>query len=418
MEAGTNVLLPLDLVQRISDIPNFRCWLFNHIYFKGPTSWAQFRSDSERATEGLVQKRLKILTTSPHLGSYVKHLTVTMKDGRNDPDIPALLNHFTGLRSLSLASISFRGQALWDWFTPAFRKSIGRLCRLSTLETLNLNKLRGVPASLFLTNQSLASISLAGSCPLFDVSSPDVASISESSLPLTLNVSDVDLAELDLEDIVTQANAFFHRVHTLKGSTTWEGESSVAFSAFLSLLAGISPLEHLSVTLSTEYATRSPTVPPPNLLGSLTQIRGLKVLTLTGRDAARSYPLRYFVSALPRVVSSLDTTSLERLSLNIIGVKYQDLSTLCGSQSLGSKSSDSLDAILASRHERGTLAALREVRLTIQIDRTEFNMKLEEANRAVREAGFLSSLPVEMVRVVLKSKVGNVMYDSRQFVVG
>jgi hypothetical protein len=358
-----------------------------------------------------------------------------MKDGRNDPDIPALLNHFTGLRSLSLASISFRGQAPWDWFTPAFRKSVGRLCRLSTLETLNLNKFRGVPASLFLTNQSLASISLAGSWPLFEFSSPDVVSISESSLPLTLNVSDVDLAELDLEGIVTQANAFFRRVHTLKGSTTWEGESSIAFSTFLSLLADISPLEHLSVTLSTEYATRSmsfppsithmdlithtgPTVPPPSLLGSLTQIRGLKVLTLTGRDAARSYPLRYFVSALPRVISSLDTTSLERLSLNILGVKYQDLSTLCGSQNLGSKSSDSLDAILASRHERGTLAALREVRLTIQIDRTEFNMKLEEANRAVREAGFLSSLPVEMVRVVLKSKVGNVMYDSRQSVVG
>ena len=202
----TSGFLPLDLVQQISDIvannhdlrttvqrENVRdiksCTLVSRVFaaafqphlFQRTSVSGAIEGESKR-TEGMVQKRLRILTSSPHLGSYVRFLTVTMKDGRNDHDVPALLNRLTAVKSLSLASISFRGRAPWGWFTLSFRAAIARLCGLPTLETLNLNKLEAVPASLFLSNQSLTSVSLAGSLPIFDFSSPHVVPFTESTL--------------------------------------------------------------------------------------------------------------------------------------------------------------------------------------------------------------------------------------------
>lgn len=159
--------------------------------------------------------------------------------------------------------------------------------------------------------------------------------------------------------------------------------------------------------------TLHPDVPPHRLLHSLSHLKGLHGLTLSIKQAPRIFQ-HHFISALAHAIAELDTTSLEHFSMSMLGVNHDHVRSLCGPQGLGSTTHDSLSEVLATRFNEGKLERLENAEITIQLDRSEFNQRLEEPRRLVREATFLPSLPAEKVRVVLKPKVGDVMYDSRQ----
>lgn len=154
-------------------------------------------------------------------------------------------------------------------------------------------------------------------------------------------------------------------------------------------------------------------VAPHRLLHSFADLKGIKRLSLSIKQPPGTY-LQSFVAALPHTIGSLDTSSLQHLSISILGLDHHRLPYLCGPDGLASISPDSLDGTLSTKLASGELERLEGVTITIQIDRSEFNQQLEAPRRLVREAVFLPSLPAQKVRVVLKPKVGEVMYDSRQ----
>ncbi|KAJ3537631.1 hypothetical protein NMY22_g5515 [Coprinellus aureogranulatus] len=424
MASNPTTALPLDVLRQVADILSSdgrrrsviqqdmrRASLVSHTFAQAFQPHI-FHKTFIIGTPSHILKRLQILSSSPNteLGTYVKHLSLTLNGPYSENALPPLLRYFSEIQSLSVLGLGHSSS--WTLLSLDFQKSMARLCKRPTLATLSLNQLRGVPAALFASNQSLATVSLSGSAPAFD--SRDLGgdiSATASVLPLSLNLLDVDLTRYDLPNVLRGARAFFSRVRTLKGTTSWEPERNGSFNEFISLMAGMAKLEHLEVAIDRQYIDGI-CVPPRQLLESLSSIKkGLKSFTLTTRSPTRFY-LEHFVSALPHILTVLDTSHLQTLSLVITALPDYDTRVSNLISALGSSIPGSLDHILTIRQSEGRLGALERVNVTIQVERSEYNQRLDRLRRVVREAVMLPSLPRERVKLVVKSKTGDLIYES------
>lgn len=260
--------LPLEIVRRIADlVANTtdgrrrstialdvqNCSLVNLTFASAFQPHIFHRTYLTGMPDPRVQKRLDILLASPHLAAYVKHLTLTLNDAfvQSSLVLPSLLDRFTSLKSLTLAFFSCRIR--WELLWSSFRASVKRLSELPTLETLNLNEVEGVPASLFMANRSLIGVSISGSSPVFDLSPAEDTITQDPSLPLSFNATDVDLAKFNVDDVFTRAKGFFSRTRSFSGTASWTPDKNTSFNTFVSLLAKTSRLERLEVTTDREY---------------------------------------------------------------------------------------------------------------------------------------------------------------------
>jgi hypothetical protein len=198
---------------------------------------------------GHPRKQLDILTSSPHIGVYLKRLTLMMHDGGDETVLCAIFDggFLTSLKSLTILGNHWASRRIpWSALSEPFTSSIQRFCSDSqTLQTLNLLRLDGIPASVF-AQPALTSICLAASRPIFNFPEPHIA---PSRLPLSLNICGVDFSGFQLEDVVKRGRGFFSRVHSLKATTSWRPEPNAAFDKFLSLIAPLSHLESLDVSI-------------------------------------------------------------------------------------------------------------------------------------------------------------------------
>lgn len=260
--------LPLDILRRVAeliansdgrkriiiqDIQN--CSLVSLLFASAFQPHLFHRTYISGVSDDRVRKRLNILTSSPHLAAYVKHLTLTMSDGQSSPSLPLLLGFLTSLKSLSLAFFSCTTP--WQQFTPSFRASVERLCELPSLETLNLNQVDGVPASLFMSNRNLANISISRSAPHFSSLQIEEGEAVDRPVPLSLNIANVDLTKVDLNETFDRATRFFSRVVSLHGTASWRPEKNAAFNTFIILLSRVSQMQYLDVTADCEYVNDS-----------------------------------------------------------------------------------------------------------------------------------------------------------------
>lgn len=172
-----------------------------------------------------------------------------MHDGGDETVLCAIFDggFLTSLKSLTILGNHWTSRRIpWSSFSEPFTSSIQRFCSDSqTLETLNLLRLDGIPASVF-AQPALTSICLGASRPIFNFPEPHIA---PSTLPLSLNICGVDFSGFQLEDVVKRGRGFFSRVHSLKATTSWRPEQNAAFDKFLSLIAPLSHLESLDVSV-------------------------------------------------------------------------------------------------------------------------------------------------------------------------
>jgi hypothetical protein len=143
----------------------------------------------------------------------------------------------------------------------------------------------------------------------------------------------------------------------------------------------------------------------------LSPLKGLKSLTLSTDRPKPPAQWRAFLTMVSAAFEEMDTRQLKELTLAVNDVELLFLSQVCNPE-LGW---DLLDGSILSKLESRRLSRLETISIDIGIKRTAnyIPIRVRNPTALIEDVVFLPSFPVEKTRVVLKSNVGEVMYDSQ-----
>lgn len=134
------------------------------------------------------------------------------------------------------------------------------------------------------------------------------------------------------------------------------------------------------------------------------RLRGLRDVTLSSDNAGDT--LR-FVAYLSHAIHLLDASQLERLSIHISKLTFDSAPDMFNCSPFVA-----LSAEIARKWVNGEFGGLEELSIAVEMGNGVV-VQPRVAKEAMRQAGFLSSLPEEKVRVVLVAEGGTVMCDAR-----
>ncbi|TEB20383.1 hypothetical protein FA13DRAFT_1717852 [Coprinellus micaceus] len=358
-------------------------------------------------------KLLSILSSNPGLANHIKHLTLVMHNPGNNALLPRLLDRLTAVRSLIIKS---RGPSeidgirpFWASFTEGYRSSVMRLCGLSTLNNLEIAEIDSVPASLFLGNAHLTNITFSKCDPIFDSGflSPHSRHASAPS-PLSLSVPSMTFRGRKPGAMVHHCIAFFSRISRLEITTGWKRAKRDLFDSLINSLADVSQIDQLDVVVDPKGVDDGPLAPTANWLLPICSLTSLRALCFT--HVAEKGPfqqLAHIVKSVQILLSAPNTPRLELLVMSFTRLDDSSLRDVCQDQPYVREMWQPLQAVLTEKISDGGLPRFSELRICLEIDRTEWHPDLAFARKTVTETKILSQLPVGVRRrVVLKSKLG------------
>ncbi|KAJ2913691.1 hypothetical protein MD484_g6723, partial [Candolleomyces efflorescens] len=205
--------------------------------------------------------------------------------------------------------------------------------------------------------------------------------------------------------LVSQHEYFFARVGALKSIHYPSSDTSLNT---LIEAAQFESLESINFTFVQDTNPNHST--PIERRLDLSPLKGLKSLTLS-TNHPNPPTWRAFLTMVSAAFEDMDTRQLKEFTLAVNDVDLAVLSQVCNPE-LGW---DLLDKSILKKLELRRLSRLETISIVIGIKRTAnyIPIRVRNPTALIEDVVLLPSFPVEKTKLVLKSNVGEVMYDSR-----